>query len=118
VQIDGQVDGEIELEGQVTIGEGGRLVGQVVARSVRVAGTVEGNLRATERIELLASGSIEGDVLTPRLAIHEGGLCRGRVEMRRPQERSEATAASTVLPSTGDPEAGRLAAEAKVHPGR
>jgi cytoskeletal protein CcmA (bactofilin family) len=86
VTVEGVVEGLISLEGQLVIERGGQVVGEVNARSVRIAGSMVGNLKATERIELLASGSVEGDLLTPRLAIHEGGLCRGRVEMRRPQE--------------------------------
>ena len=50
---------------------------------MRVAGSVIGNIEASERVELLASGRIEGDVVAPRVAIAEGGFCQGRIEMTR-----------------------------------
>ena len=79
--IDGVVDGEIRLESQVVVGTEGRVEGKIVARSVEVAGKVLGNVQGGERVEVLATGSLEGDVQSPRVVIAEGAFFKGKVEM-------------------------------------
>ena len=79
--IDGVVEGEIHLESRVVVGSGGRVEGKIHARSVEVGGKVHGNVQGGERIEVLASGSLEGDVLSPRVVIAEGAFFKGKVEM-------------------------------------
>ncbi len=79
--IDGIVEGEIHLESQVVIGSDGRVEGKILARSVEVAGQVLGNVQGGERVEVLATGSLEGDVLSPRVVIAEGAFFKGKVEM-------------------------------------
>ena len=79
--IDGVVEGEIHLESQVVVGPEGRVEGKIRARSVEVGGKVLGNVVGGERVEVLASGSLEGDVLSPRVVIAEGAFFKGKVEM-------------------------------------
>ena len=79
--IDGVVDGEIDLESRVVIGSDGRVEGKILARSVEVGGRVLGNVQGLERVEVLATGSLEGDVLSPRVVISEGAFFKGKVEM-------------------------------------
>lgn len=79
--IDGEVEGEIQLESKVVVGPEGRVVGTIVAGSIQVGGKVHGNLRGLERVEVLASGSLEGDVVSPRVIIAEGAFFKGKVEM-------------------------------------
>ncbi len=79
--IDGVVEGEIHLESRVVIGPEGRVEGKILARSVEVGGQVQGNVQGGERVEVLASGSLEGDVLSPRVVIAEGAFFKGKVEM-------------------------------------
>ncbi len=88
--IDGLVDGEIDLESQVVVGAGGRVEGKILARSVEVGGHVHGNVQGLERVEVLATGSLEGDVLSPRVVIAEGAFFKGKVEMtdKMPQRTS------------------------------
>ncbi len=79
--IDGVVDGEIDLESQVVVGSEGRVEGKILARSVEVGGRVMGNVQGFERVEVLATGSLEGDVMSPRVVIAEGAFFKGKVEM-------------------------------------
>ncbi|MEM7583534.1 MAG: polymer-forming cytoskeletal protein [Acidobacteriota bacterium] len=101
--IDGLVDGEVELESRVVIGPEGRVEGKVLARSVEVGGHVLGNVRGLERVEVLASGSLEGDVLSPRVVIAEGAFFKGKVEMTenvaRKSQSSDAPAKSDSKPA-------------------
>lgn len=79
--VDGEIDGEINLESQVTIGASGRMKGEIQAQAVQVGGKVRGNVHGYERVEVLASGSLEGDVVAPRVVIAEGAFFKGKVEM-------------------------------------
>lgn len=81
VQIDGSLDGVVALEGHFVVARRGRIQGDVTARSVRVAGRVKGNIRATEKIDLASSGSIEGDMTAPLLSVAEGGTANGMIDI-------------------------------------
>jgi cytoskeletal protein CcmA (bactofilin family) len=69
--IDGEVEGTIDSTGTLTIGEHARIRGEIRTKSVKVRGTVEGNIFVTERCELQASCTLRGDVEAPRLAVSE-----------------------------------------------
>ena len=83
VLVEGHFEGRAEVEGGFVVGQHGKVQGNIKARVVRIAGSVVGNVDAAERVELLSTGRIEGDVLAPRVAIAEGGFCQGRIEMTR-----------------------------------
>src|SRR6266851_8442206 len=71
--IEGQVDGKIELRDHVlTVGSNGRVTAQVAARLIFVLVSVTGNLTATEKVEIREKGSVEGDIVAPRVAIADG----------------------------------------------
>jgi cytoskeletal protein CcmA (bactofilin family) len=65
----------------VTIGGTGDVVGDVMARTVVVAGKVEGQIRALERAELLPSAAVNGSVQAPKVVIAEGAQLQGSVAM-------------------------------------
>jgi cytoskeletal protein CcmA (bactofilin family) len=80
--IDGQVDGTIEVGDNVlTIGEGATVKANLVARAVTISGAVTGNVTARERVDLKATGSVTGDIETPRFGMAEGSVVRGSVEV-------------------------------------
>jgi cytoskeletal protein CcmA (bactofilin family) len=78
--IDGEVEGSIELGGHsLTIGAGASIKADLLAKSISVSGTVIGSVRATEKVDLLATGSIEGDVSAPRFVMADGSTVSGKV---------------------------------------
>lgn len=79
--VDGEIEGQIAIEGRATIGPNGRITGPVRARSVRLAGRILGDVAATERVEVVATGHLEGNISAPRVVIAEGAYFKGRVEM-------------------------------------
>jgi len=80
--IEGQVDGKIELrQHMLTIGPNGRITAEVFAKSVVILGAVVGNVTATEKVNIRESGSVDGDITAPRVAIAEGAHFRGNVDM-------------------------------------
>jgi cytoskeletal protein CcmA (bactofilin family) len=95
LEIDGKVEGDVQLANhQLTIGPNGRLKAEVHAKTVLVIGQVTGNLSATERIEIQATGVVDGDVKAPRLLVHEGAVLNGRIEMASGTAASGATGPS------------------------
>jgi cytoskeletal protein CcmA (bactofilin family) len=82
--VEGTVEGPIRLAGhKLTIGPSGKLTSDVVARQIIVYGSVQGNLRASERIEIMKSGSVVGDLTTARILIEDGASFRGSIEIDR-----------------------------------
>lgn len=79
--VEGEVEGEIRVDAAVMIGTDGIVQGPVTAQVVRIGGKVFGNVTASDRIEVAPSGSLEGDVVAPRIVIAEGAFFKGRVEM-------------------------------------
>jgi cytoskeletal protein CcmA (bactofilin family) len=82
--IEGQVEGKIELRQNVlTIGPNGKIKAQVFAKSVIVLGEVIGNVTASEKVDIRDNGSVDGDLVSPRVAIAEGAHFRGSIDMQR-----------------------------------
>jgi len=113
LQIDGNVEGRIDLpSNQLTIGEDGKVKADIHAKAVIVVGHVTGNVSATERIQVEASGIVDGDVRAPRLVVQEGAVLNGAVEMgevSKPATGAPRTSSST-SGSTGSPDTPKVAA--------
>ena len=75
--IDGEVEGTIDSTGTLTLGEHARIRGDIRTKSVKVRGTVEGNIFVTERCELQAGCTLRGDVEAPRLMVDENATFLG-----------------------------------------
>jgi len=87
VRVEGRVTGEIESSGTVVVAGEGTLRGDVHGRVVTIAGSVEGNVSAVERVELASGGNLVGDITAPRVHIAEGAVFEGQVFMRRREGR-------------------------------
>jgi len=84
LHIDGSVEGLVQLEERkLTIGASAKVTADVVAREVVVYGTVKGNLRAKDRIEIKKDGSVVGDLTTARIMIEDGAYFKGAIEIDR-----------------------------------
>ena len=82
--IEGHVEGTIQLREHVlTIGPNGRIKAQVFAKAVIVLGEVTGNVTASDKVDIRDNGSVDGDIVAPRVAIAEGAHFRGSVDMQR-----------------------------------
>ena len=82
--IEGHVEGTIQLREHVlTIGPNGRIKAQVFAKSVIVLGEVNGNITASDKVDIRDNGSVEGDLIAPRIAIAEGAHFKGSIDMQR-----------------------------------
>ena len=82
--MDGEFDGSIDVSGHLlTIGLHGRIRANLQAQSVIILGRLDGNVRASERVELRQSAVVNGDILTPRVMIEEGAFLKGSVDIRK-----------------------------------
>jgi len=79
--IDGVVEGTIEVgQHSLVVGVGASIRADLVGRVVTIGGSITGNVTATEKVDLKATGSVEGDINTPRFAMAEGAHVRGHVQ--------------------------------------
>jgi cytoskeletal protein CcmA (bactofilin family) len=76
-RIDGDIDGDIEATGRIMIGEKARIRGNVSALSVIVGGVVIGDIVAPEGVQLLATSSVIGDLVTKRVRVEDQVLFHG-----------------------------------------
>jgi cytoskeletal protein CcmA (bactofilin family) len=86
--IDGSVEGLIQLdERKLTVGATAKLTADIIAREVVVFGSVKGNLRAKDRIEIKKDGSVNGDLTTARIMIEDGAYFKGSIEIDKSAEK-------------------------------
>lgn len=82
--IEGKVDGRVQLpNNEITVGSDGRITADIEAKSIVVVGHTAGNLNATQRVEVQATGTVEGDILAPSLQIQEGATVNGTISMTK-----------------------------------
>ncbi len=82
--IDGVVEGKIDLkEHHLTVGKNGRIKADLHAKSITIVGEVLGSVTAEEKVELQETAKLQGNIISPRLAIADGALFKGSVEMNR-----------------------------------
>ena len=80
--IQGRVEGSVNLvQNNVTIGSNGRVNADVNGRTVIVEGEVKGDLNAEEQIILRHTARVEGGLVAPRVALEDGAVFRGSIEM-------------------------------------
>ena len=81
VKIEGTVTGSILGARQVLLGRQGEIKGDVNAREVVLGGRVQGNVRASERVEIQATSVVNGDIVAKSIVVVEGGRINGAVRM-------------------------------------
>lgn len=108
LQVDGTVEGLIKLDDRkLTVGASAKVTADLVAREVVVYGSVKGNLRARDRIEIKKDGSVIGDLTTARIMIEDGAYFKGAIEIDRKgevsssQEKPAFVKAATATVQTG-----------------
>ncbi len=99
VRVDGSVEGDIRAD-WVIVGETGRIRGNVQARMMVVGGRIDGNIDASEIVELKDKAQIFGEICTAKLAVSEGALFEGQSVMKKKSEAGEGKVASLVASRT------------------
>lgn len=81
VRVEGQIIGDIECEGDVTVGEKGVIQSNIIARNVIIAGTVTGNIQARSKLSITAKGKLFGNMSAASISIEEGSIFEGTSRM-------------------------------------
>ena len=115
--VDGEVEGSIALRGQsLTIGPNGRVRANIEARNVILHGRVDGDIHASDRVELRKSASLSGDITTARISIEDGAFFKGTIDIQKseptpkiePRPQVPASAATANVPAGGTSSQGSL----------
>jgi len=81
VEVEGSLEGRVEISKAFRVGLHGVVRAEVAAGTVAIAGHVVGNVSARERVELLPTAILEGNIQAPRIVIGEGARFTGRIDM-------------------------------------
>jgi cytoskeletal protein CcmA (bactofilin family) len=107
--VDGKIEGEINSDGNLTVGENARIKAEIKTATVVVYGKVHGNITATERVELKATGEVVGDIKAKTLAIEAGAIFVGKSTVGTPAHAPAAAqqpaAKTPAAPAAAAPEA-------------
>jgi cytoskeletal protein CcmA (bactofilin family) len=91
VLIEGTVRGKIDMSADLRVGTTARVEATVHAKTVTVEGKLTGDISADERVELVATATVDGNIKAPKIVVAEGAKFRGNVDMgsARPRENAE-----------------------------
>lgn len=89
-RVDGKFDGTVVSEGDLIVGDGGEVEGDLRVGQVIISGTARGTIRASRRVHISPSGKVFADVDTPSLIIEDGAVFEGRCSMTREGGKSAA----------------------------
>lgn len=97
--LDGTVEGSIELPGNnLMVGPNGRVRAGIRARGVVIEGKVDGDIEASERVELRKTAVLTGSIVTQRVSIEDGAYFKGGVDVKR-----QAAPAAAAQPAAAQP---------------
>jgi cytoskeletal protein CcmA (bactofilin family) len=101
--LDGEIEGNINLrDHKLVIGPNGKIKASITARDIVLHGRVEGNVSATERVELKKACTLVGDVSTQRIVIEDGAYFKGSIDIKENKDnRSEARKPMAMAASAG-----------------
>lgn len=99
IEFNGKLEGDLHSGGHAVIGQGARIKGHLSVESARVSGDVAGNVTAKERVELLASAKVSGDIKAKRLKVEDGVTFVGRSDVN-PSGASVSPSMSSPPPSS------------------
>jgi cytoskeletal protein CcmA (bactofilin family) len=89
-RVHGKFSGEVRTEGELIVGEGGEVEGEVRVGQVIVSGIVRGSIQASRRVQITSTGKVFADVDTPSLIVEDGACFEGRCSMTRDQPKTVA----------------------------
>ena len=88
-RIDGNIKGNLHAQGRVVVGESARMRSSITGTNITIGGVVDGNILASERLIVLSSALIIGDITTRRIEADEGCIIHGKVQVCQSEEKWE-----------------------------
>ena len=109
--IEGKVEGKILLKDHnLTVGPNARITADIHAKNVTVVGEVVGNITADDKVEVAETGSMKGDIMSPRVVLADGARFKGSIDMDVKPRAVSSSGAGAPVPA----EAIRAVASAKA----
>jgi cytoskeletal protein CcmA (bactofilin family) len=97
--VDGDVEGTVELiQHKLTIGPNGKVHAAIKSREVVVLGSIQGNVEASDKIEIRKDAKLVGDIKTARIIIEDGAYFKGSIDIVKPEPKPEPKAAPAPRP--------------------
>jgi cytoskeletal protein CcmA (bactofilin family) len=81
IRVDGSLNGSIETEGKVVVGQGGVVEGDVICKDADVAGVLKAKITVSQLLSLKSSAKLNGDIVTNKLSIEPGATFTGSCSM-------------------------------------
>ena len=82
ILLEGRFNGEVVLmENVLVVGQSGDIRADIKAKNVTIHGKANGDIKASDQVEISASGAMRGDILSPRVILHDGAKFKGRIDM-------------------------------------
>src|SRR3984957_18334341 len=102
--VDGDVEGTIESqENKVTIGPNGRVQADIGAREVIILGQVQGNVIASDKVDIRKDAKLVGDIVTSRISIEDGALFKGSIDIKKAEPKVVAPAPAPAVARPAEP---------------
>lgn len=80
--IQGTVEGSVDLsEHEVTVGQSGQVAADITAKSIRIDGSVTGDINGNENVVISKSGNVRGNIVAPRVTLEDGAIFKGSIDM-------------------------------------
>ena len=86
LRVDGRVEGQLDAD-HLILSESAVVKGEIKAKSLIVAGTIDGSIDAQELVEIKSKGRVLGDLFTRKLSVLEGGEVNGKIEMKKEENK-------------------------------
>ena len=99
--IDGEVEGTVEChEHRLTIGPNARVQAGLKAREIIIQGSIQGNVDATDKIDIKKEAKLVGDIKTSRIVIEDGAYFKGSIDISKPSARVQPQSAAAPMPAS------------------
>jgi len=96
IRVDGRLEGEVITKDTLIVGDSATIMGNLNIGTLICSGKIQGNIVATQKVQFLAPGVLNGDIATPRMTVEEGFFLNGRCEMSRDGKPVDKTAQAPV----------------------
>ncbi len=78
MRINGKFEGSLNTRGKLTVGQAAEIRADIIGENVTIAGSIKGNIKATEVVKLLSTAQVIGNIEVPRISIEQGAIFNGK----------------------------------------
>lgn len=94
VLVEGKIEGKLEINHRVIVGENGVVNADIEAKEVIIKGEVNGNVKGSYKVEIIPDGVLNGNIVSGRVVLAEGAIFKGNIDMTLKEETPPTTAST------------------------